>query len=58
MEYYDEDKDYDPDKEESDSHNDENNSTHHEITRGITLIKNVIRERVKGVKYKVVQQFV
>jgi hypothetical protein len=58
MEYYEEDKDYDPDNEESDSHNDENNSTDHEIMCGITLMKKVILARDKGVKYEVVQQFV
>jgi len=58
MEYYDEDKDYDSDNEESDSHNDENYSIGHEITRGITLMKKVIRASDKGVKYEVVQQFV
>jgi len=58
MESSDEDMDYDPDNEESDSHNNEKNSTEHEITRGITLMKKVIRARDKGVKYEVVQQFV
>lgn len=63
MEYYDEDNDYDPDNEESDneesdSRNDGSNSIEREITRGITLMKNVIRARDKGVKYEVVQQFV
>lgn len=58
MEYYDEDNDYDPDNEESDneesdSRNDGSNSTEREITRGITLMKNVIRARDKGVKYEV-----
>jgi hypothetical protein len=47
MEYYDEYKDYDPNNEESDSHNDENNSIEQEITRGITLMKKVIRARDK-----------
>jgi len=58
MESYDEDRDYDPDNEESDSHNNEKNSTECEITLGITLMKKVIRAGDKGFKYEVVQQFV
>jgi len=59
MKYSDEDMDYDPDNEESDSLiNEGNNSIEREITRGITLMKNVIRARDKGVKFEVVQQFV
>jgi len=59
MEYSDVDMDYDPDNEESDSHiNEGKNSIEREITRGITLMKKVIRARDKGVKFEVVQQFV
>jgi hypothetical protein len=50
--------DYDPDNEETDSHNDENNFPKNEITLRIDVMKYVIRTRDRGVKYDVDQQFV
>jgi len=53
-----EENDYDSDNEETDSHNDENNSPKNGTTLEINVMKYVIRARDRGVKYEVDQQFV
>jgi hypothetical protein len=49
--------DYVPKNEETDSNNDENSSPKNEIMLGIDVMKYVINTRVRGVKYEIDQQF-